>query len=327
MLISLTLAAALVVSGCGGGGGGTVPVADDSTSSLQGTVYTSGVVAAEAGQAPGAQLLFYATVTVNRMSDNAYVADTMTDRNGHYSFNSLPRNLEVLLTVSALSGERLLGRAMLNARECTADIDEDTTLVTMCELLMRRNGGGAVAGDADLAAAVRRLCMRYEQAHRYAYGDLGGVRPDFTSMSAIERAAAALLAAATDDAVNAARASGALGQCQDVVALVCARLRAEGRMQFAWDQETCARVAQAMRDRECFSAEEMVQAALQVRSSAVGPSGVSQLRSGLGWACVVGRTGELDAIEAVAGMCATSDNQIRLTARQQVAAFVQALIG
>ncbi len=192
--VLVTLMLIVTIGGCGGGTASD-PAAVDTTSVLQGTVYSSGVQPAQAGQAPAAQPLFFASVTVRRTSNNAYVTDTMTDRTGKYNFPELPRGLDVTLTCTAPSGEILMTRTRLNARNCTADIDEDTTLATRCVMLMRQAADGEVNYAAENTAW--QACMQFQQANRYQYGGLNGARPDFCNQEAIEQAAQALLDAAT----------------------------------------------------------------------------------------------------------------------------------
>lgn len=192
--VLVTLALIVAIGGCGGGGASD-PSAVDTTSSLQGTVYTSGVQPSQAGQAPAAQPLFFASVTVRRTSNNAYVTDTMTDRSGRYNFPALARGLDVTLTCTAPSGEILMTRTRLNSRDCTADIDEDTTLATRCVMLVREANGG-VNNAAENAAW--QACIQFQRAHRYQFGGLNGARPDFCNQETIEQVAQALLDAATD---------------------------------------------------------------------------------------------------------------------------------
>ena len=191
----VSLALIVTMSGCGGGAATSSCYPDTTTSSLQGTVYTSGMQPAQAGQAPAAQPLYFGSVTMRRTNNNAYITDTMTDASGRYSFPDLTRGLDVTLTCTAPSGETLMTRTRLNSRDCTADIDEDTTLATRCIMLLRQSAGGVVNDAAEDAAW--QVCVQFQRANRYQYGGLNGTRPDFTDQAAIQQAAQALLDAAT----------------------------------------------------------------------------------------------------------------------------------
>ncbi len=193
--VLVSLALIVTIGGCGGGTASGSSCVDSVTCSLQGTVYTSGMQPAQAGQAPAAQPLYFASVTMRRTNNNAYITDTMTDASGRYSFPGLTRGLDVTLTCTAPSGETLMTRTRLNSRDCTADIDEDTTLATQCIMLLRQSTGGVVNDAAEDAAW--QACMQFQRANRYQYGGLNGARPDFTDQEAIEQAAQALLDAAT----------------------------------------------------------------------------------------------------------------------------------
>ena len=190
----VTLALILAIGGCGGGTA-THTSSADNTSTLQGIVYSSGMQPTQAGQAPAAQPLYFGSVTVRRTSNNAYVADTMTDSTGRYNFAAVPRGLDVTLTCAAPSGEQLMTRTRLNARDCTADIDEDTTLATHCVMLVREAAGGNI--DNATENATWRACIQFQRAHRFHFGNLNGSRPDFCNRESIEEAAQALLDAAT----------------------------------------------------------------------------------------------------------------------------------
>ncbi len=192
--VLVTLALIITIGGCGGGTA-TSACAPDTTSALEGIVYSSGMQPAQAGQAPAAQPLFFASVTVRRTSNDAYVTDTMTDTAGRYNFPELARGLDVTLTCSAPSGEVLMTRTRLNARNCTADIDEDTTLATRCVLLAREAAGGVVNDAAE--NAVWQACLEFQRANRFQFGNCNGVRPDFCDREAVRQAAQSLLDAAT----------------------------------------------------------------------------------------------------------------------------------
>ena len=194
MAVLVTLALIVVIGGCGGGGESSA-VATTTTSALEGIVYSSGMQPAQAGQAPAAQPLFIASVTVRRNNNNSYVTDTMPVTVGRYNFPDLARGLDAILTCSAPSGEVLMTRTCLNARNCTADIDEDTTLATRCVLLAREANGGFVNDAAE--NAVWQACLQFQRANRFQFGNCNGVRPDFTDQAAVAQAAQALLEAAT----------------------------------------------------------------------------------------------------------------------------------
>jgi len=327
ILALLMAAVGLLSAGCGGGTGTDVTTADpENKTTLSGTVYTSGPLPAAAGEAPGAQLLYDATVVVRRVVNNAYVTDTRTNSTGRYNIAGLDRGLDALLTCTSPTGEVLMTRALLDAREVTADIDEDTTLVTRCQLLMRANGGGETSPDVEVTVA--QLCMQFQQQHRYEYGSLGGVRPDFTNEDAQWRAAAALLAAATDDAVNQARNSRTAQHCERAVNMVCARLQAEGLIDFDLDAATRAAIAQALRGGAGFSADDIAVALSAALDKAVTVADLDAIRGRIDWCCVRGRTGELDIVEATAAACASGGgDQNCLRSAAEVAAFVGALVG
>ncbi len=253
--VVLAVASMAVLGGCGSTACAPSPV--DTSTTLQGVVYTSGYVPAQAGQAPGAQVVFYGSVTVRRTSNGSYIADTQTSSTGRYMMRNLPRGPEVTITCASPSGEQLMTTATLNGPDVTADIDEDTTLVTQCLMLMRNNGGG-VTSDA-IEAAVQQLCMQWQQAHRYEYGECNGNRPDFTDRAAIRAAAMALLAAAADNAVQQAGADGSLDACLQAVDMVCGKLRAEGQMQGNLDTLARQAAAAALRNGNSFTIADVAQ--------------------------------------------------------------------
>ena len=191
VLVTLTLI--ITIGGCGGGTASDLASADTACA-LHGIVYTSGMQPAEAGQAPGAQPLYFAMVTIHSTSDNAYIADTMTNTHGHYYVPRLTRGVDVTVICEAPSGEIFMTRTRPNARDCTADIDEDTTLATQCVMFLSQAADGVVT-DAD-RDAVWQTCIQFQRANRYQYGSLNGARPDFTDQEAIEQAAQALFDAA-----------------------------------------------------------------------------------------------------------------------------------
>jgi len=220
----------------------------------------------------------------------------------------------------------LLSRVLLDAPRVIADIDEDTTLVTRCQLLMRANGGGQTS--ADVETTVWQLCMQFQQANRYQYGTLGGERPDFTNQDAQWRAAAALLAAATDAAVGHARGSGNAQRCEQAVNMVLARLQAEGRISFTLEAAVRAQMARALRSGRTFTEEDIARALTIALGESVTVESLCGVRGRLDWACVRGRTGSLDIVEATAAMCSSGGGyQNRLQSAEQVAAFVGALLG
>lgn len=327
-MLPLALFAAAVLAGCGGSVGtdGTGQPQTANTSVLQGTVYTSGPIPAAAGEAPGARPLYDATVQLRRMDNNAYVADTMTSSTGRYHFPSLQRGLDLLIVVSARSGEVLMGRALLDAATVTADIDEDTTLVTRCQLLARANGGGQVGEDVE--ATVSMLCAQFQHQHRYQYGNLGGERPDFTNQDAQWRAAAALLRAATDWAVQCARETGDDQWCERAVQMVQARLQAEGRINFPFDAALRARIANALRNRAAFAEEDIAAAISAALGQPLTIQSLANLRAQITWGCVQGRTGPFDVIDAlVAACCGACGQEHRVRTAEQLGVFLQALVG
>ncbi len=327
LLVASSVAAGLLVGGCGGGGEQVASAG----STLAGTVYSSSVSPAAAGNDKAAQDAPApdCEVTVERVRDRQELASGRTDGQGRYRFEGLPTGDDVLVRAQLRSGEVLQTRTRLRNRACQADVTEDTTLVATAWGTVDQVGEPATANEREVGEAVAEACMSYQEQHRYEYGGMNGRGPDFTNQQQVGDTSMELLKAAEGDAVDQARQTAGEANCQRAADLVAAQLRAQGDTDFTWSAELRRRVAWSLMQRHNWTPDEVANVLDRVNSAGVSVEDVERLRTRVRQMIRERLDPDLDAVEAVAGVCIGDGlaERTRLRTQTQVEQFVQELIG
>jgi len=321
-------AAGLLAAGCGGGG---VGVTGTDGAVLEGTVYSSGVSPASTGDTKAAQgdPVPDCDMTVQRARDRQQLATGRTDAQGRYRFAGLPAGEDVVVQAHLRSGDLLQTRLRLRDGTCQADVTEDTTLVATAQGMVDTPGQPATTDDAEVGQTVAQACMQHQQQHRYRYGGLNGSRPDFANAGEVEGASLALMRAAAADAVGEARQTAGEADCRRAAELVAAQLRAEGHTASTWTSYVRRRVAWSLMQRQRWTPEEVATAMRRINSAGASARDMERVRDRIRQMIRDHLGQDLDAIEAVGGVC-VGDGQAertRLRTRAQIEQFAQELIG
>ncbi len=324
VLMMTVAVAALVVAGCGGGGGDAI--APTSGVTLTGTVLTSGMVTAsavdkQAGEAPVPDC----PVTVERLRDRQRLDEGQTDGEGRFRFEGLPAGEQLTVRAHLGNGEELQARVQLRSGNCQAEVSEATTLAAACQQALG-DAGTLSAEEAAVVATAAGACERYQRQNGFAYEGSNGQRPDFSNAGEVNLAAMAALTEATSEALQLARQTRAAGDCQAAADLMAAMLQARKHMSFMWSEQVRHRVAQALADGLGISDEDLAGAAGEALGVPVAVQTMAQVRERVRAMLHEGTGGEMDAVEALAGLCIGDGDQLRLRTREQVRTCVEALL-
>jgi hypothetical protein len=268
-------------------------------------------------------------VTVERVRDRQQLAAGRTDGQGRYRFEGLPTGDDVLVRAQLRSGELLQTRTRLRDRTCRADVTEDTTLVATAWGTVDRAGGPSTANEREVGEAMAQACMSYQEQHRYRYGGLNGQGPDFTDGQQVDDTSLELLRAAAGAAVDQARQTAGEADCQRAADMVAAQLRAQGDTDFTWSAELRRRVAWSLMQRHHWTADHVADVLDRVNNAGVNVEDIERVRDRVRQMIRERLGQDLDAVEAVGGVC-VGDGQAertRLRSQAQVEQFVQELIG
>lgn len=291
----------LLLGGCGGGtGGGSGPESVTQSASVQGTVYAPSVAAAAAGQGHVDTPAADCKVTARRLRDDRSLGATHTDGTGRYRLQGLPTGEEAVIEAVLGTGERLRTRLRLQAGNCNADVDEDTTMAAGCRELLdgaSEEPEGTEALDEEL---IEGLCNQYQTRHRYQYGGLGGRRPDLTNPEAQADAADGLLVAAGNAAIVRARTARSDGNCVAAVQMTMACLRVGEAMGYTWDEETQQVMARATAAGRELQVREVAAVASRVTGGTVAEGDLLRLRQQLRRRLEAFAGDAMDPLEAMA---------------------------
>lgn len=337
-MMTCTVTAALLVlliAGCGGGGDAVGPAPGADTAALSGTVYEPAALetqselftAQQAGErgVPSANCF----VQVLRERDQAQLRTGTTDARGHYRFEGLPAGESVVVRARLRSGAELMAQARLRVGECRADVDEDSTLATICRRLATGGEPPTTEDDAALSDTVAGACFQYQIQHRYRWAGRNGHGPDFADASDVERAAGELLGAATCNALALARQSRTQADCQQALIMLQARLSQVCRLRVRFDQQTRTHMAQALAAGTELAAERIAAALTRILGLEVTPE---QARRALARAqqllCPEAGGTAADICDAVAAACLGDGTQdhLRLRTRDQLRNYVTDLL-